>query len=256
MENYSTIPITDYKNTIVAVAIVDSDMYDLLNSFKWNLNSNGYLIGEVITHESRKPRKVQMHRFIMGLEHGDNKFVDHVNGNPLDNRRSNLRLATPAENAQNLPTLNKIGASQYRGVTKSPTKDKWIANGGLNGRSYYLGTFDTEIEAARYAAAWRRTHYTHTRPEDEELAKHFTDPIPLNPKSGKLKPRVKVNKLSYGVYIYDRGMGSKNNLHIATLPMSLHTLDEALALQVDCQTAWDKRDFDYVNSVRSKYGTL
>lgn len=251
-----TIPITNSNNDVVAVAIVDDEDYPLVNSFKWNVNSNGYLIGEVIDPETRTRRKIQMHRFIMGLDHGDSRFVDHINGNKHDNRRSNLRFATPSQNSQNLPTLNNIGDSQYRGVTKSITEGKWKASGGLDGKTYYLGTFDTELEAAQYAAAWRRTHYTHTRPDDEELAKHFPDPIPLSPRTGKLKPRVKENKHTYSVAIYDRGMGNKNNLHIATLKKSEYTLDSAVALQVECQKAWDEGDYDYVNSIRSQHGTF
>lgn len=256
MEDYSTIPILNKDNDVVAVAIVDTDMHLRLNSTKWNLNSNGYLIGEVTDPDTRVRRKVQMHRYIMGLGHGDNKFVDHVNGNPLDNRKSNLRLATAAENAQNLPTIKKGQGSQYRGVNKSPTEGKWKASGGLNGKTYYLGTFSTELEAAQYAAAWRRTHYSHTRPEDEELAKHFPDPIPLSPKTGKLKPRVRENVHTYGVSIYDRGMGKSNSLHIASLSKSDYSLDEAITLQIECQERWDAKDFDYVNEIRRQHGTF
>lgn len=77
--------------------------------------------------------------------------VDHKDGNGLNNKRENLRLATPAQNKQNskLASNNKSG---FKGVCKR--KDKWQANINVNGKRIYLGQFTTpELAHAAYCAA-------------------------------------------------------------------------------------------------------
>lgn len=72
--------------------------------------------------------------------------VDHINGNPLDNRRSNLRLATHAQNMRNSRALS---ASGYKGVTWHKQCRKWRAEIQHNGQKRHLGLYTSRIEAAR-----------------------------------------------------------------------------------------------------------
>ena len=75
------------------------------------------------------------------------EFLDHINGNPSDNRLVNLREATRAQNAQNVGVKanNKCG---HRGVSWNKPARKWIAHIRLNGKSKHLGCFDCVEEAA------------------------------------------------------------------------------------------------------------
>jgi hypothetical protein len=81
-----------------AFAIVDDDDVELLSRFSWQLNCQGYATANVgigrahVTHE-------RMHRLIMRPPDGID--VDHINGNRLDNRKCNLRLATRQQNLRN-----------------------------------------------------------------------------------------------------------------------------------------------------------
>lgn len=82
--------------------------------------------------------------------------VDHINGNPLDNRRANLRIVTQLENRRNAakrPGLTSI----YKGVSaKSPRSSRWRALIYVNNKATNLGFYETEEEAARaYDAAAR-----------------------------------------------------------------------------------------------------
>lgn len=74
--------------------------------------------------------------------------VDHINRDPLDNRRANLRLASNAENCRNRrrPENNTSG---YKGVIRRKGYDRWRARIGLNGKRLHIGDYSTPEEAAR-----------------------------------------------------------------------------------------------------------
>lgn len=88
---------------------------------------------------------VRMHRFILG-EFAP-AIVDHINGDGLDNRRNNMRSATPAQSQANR-RHTKRGIGSFRGVTPSPTAGKWVAQISIDDKNVYLGTFSTVTEAA------------------------------------------------------------------------------------------------------------
>jgi hypothetical protein len=103
------------------------------------------------------------HRLAWRLAHGEwPEFeIDHLNGDPSDNRLENLRVCTTAENRKNMPR-RKNKTSKYTGVRKS--RDKW----SVVVDSKYRGCFDDEDEAGAYAAklyAELGFHPNHGRPE-------------------------------------------------------------------------------------------
>jgi hypothetical protein len=149
------IPLRDREGKTVAYALVDAADYEWLSQWHWSLDRGGY----AKRGESRagKKRIVYLHRAVLGLEQGDGLEGDHVNGNRLDCRRSNLRVTTPRQNRQNRSKL--AGASsRYRGVSWHKPRRKWVAYAKLNGRKHHLGLFADEHEAAAVAAAFRAEH--------------------------------------------------------------------------------------------------
>lgn len=95
---------------------------------------------------SRKSVIAKLHRLIVGARTG--QCVDHINGDTLDNRRSNLRLCTTTENNRNVRHYGL--SSQFKGVQRlANCIDRWRAHIQVDGRLIHLGCFPSAAEAAR-----------------------------------------------------------------------------------------------------------
>lgn len=77
----------------------------------------------------------------------DDLFIDHIDGNRLNNHIENLRLATGLENQYNKARQTN-GTSQYKGVWYDAVKGFWKASIRLKDKRFYIGQFKTELEAA------------------------------------------------------------------------------------------------------------
>ena len=104
---------------------------------------------------SRGQKSLQIARFIMAMEFGDPLEVDHINNNPLDNRKVNLRVCTHRENMMNR-RIHKNNTTGFKGVTLAGL-NRWAASICMNGRPHYLGVFDSPQKAHQAyceAAVW------------------------------------------------------------------------------------------------------
>lgn len=138
MRNVHQIPLQNGE-----VAIVDMADKELISGFNWRRSTNGYVYAD------RFRWRIALHRLIAGPEDGEQ--VDHVNGNPLDNRTANLRIANSSQNGANRgPAGLKSGkSSRYKGVSWSKSKNRWLVYVHHMGKTRYVGRFTDEVEAAR-----------------------------------------------------------------------------------------------------------
>jgi hypothetical protein len=133
-----TIPLANGGDVLVSE--VD---HHWLSQRHWYRNAQGYAICDLWGR--RGGMKVLMHRLILLAP--DTSTVDHANGNKLDNRRENLRLATQSQQNANRPKI--IGTSRYKGVYRRRDGLKWCAQiKDPLGHQQYLGSFISERAAA------------------------------------------------------------------------------------------------------------
>lgn len=119
-------------------ALVDDRDYARCIKKSWHLSPEGRPRS---SHKiNGRWKLITIHRFILGFP---NSHIDHKNRNPLDNRRSNLRLCTRAQNAANSPPKSKSG---MKGVTKHHFK--WATRIKVNQKDICVGLYKTKEEAA------------------------------------------------------------------------------------------------------------
>jgi len=125
--------------------LVDDDDYEVLNNHKWQARSSRGLtyVRRAIRLPNGKRAEPSMQNVIMNPPEG--MVVDHINHNPLDNRRNNLRIATPSQNNWN--TRKKSGT--YKGVGWVPMISKWYSRIRYRGKNRNIGNFIIEEDAAR-----------------------------------------------------------------------------------------------------------
>jgi hypothetical protein len=106
-------------------------------------------------------RRTYLHRFLM--QPPDGMEVDHINGDPLDNRRANLRVVTHGENLRN-QKLRTDSKSGFKGVSFDKDRGTWYAYVNSKKARKFLGRFATALEAAHaYNVAARQLHGEHAR---------------------------------------------------------------------------------------------
>jgi hypothetical protein len=132
-------------------AIVDDEDYYKLSKYRWHLKSKSKN-SKYAEQTSKKDLESSMHRIVLKAKKG--QFIDHINGNTLDNRKENLRFCDLSQNSMNrrISPKNKSG---FKGVVvrKVIYKDRiykyYIAQIGLRGKKIYLGQFKNIIDAAK-----------------------------------------------------------------------------------------------------------
>jgi HNH endonuclease/AP2 domain len=143
-----------YKSAKVGV-VLDREDEAWFDRYTWTAGDNG--CGTIYVHrktkksEGGKSKRVYLHRALTGAAKGE--VVDHINRNPLDNRRSNLRIASSSVNninrGKNKTWRGKPTSSRYKGVSWNKKVEMWQSYICRDYKIIYLGYFTDEKDAAR-----------------------------------------------------------------------------------------------------------
>jgi hypothetical protein len=145
-------------------AVIDASDVDLVEGFKWfariKKGATSYAVRRATDSDGRN-LDVYMHRVIAQTP---TEFdTDHVDGNGLNNRRSNLRYATKSQNMHNM-RKRRDNTSGFKGVSWHKSSEKWMARIRLNGEQHHIGSFTT-LQAAHeaYSQVSSRMHGEYAR---------------------------------------------------------------------------------------------
>ena len=143
--NIATMNLYDKKGNKVAETIFDSKHVNKVKKYKWYLrthksNNLKYVMGTI------NSKKIFLHRFILNTP--SNKVVDHINGNTLDNRESNTRICTQANNSKN--RIYKTSKGKVPGIYQQYGENgNYSVRITVNYKSIHVGTFKTYEEAVK-----------------------------------------------------------------------------------------------------------
>jgi len=143
-------------------AIVDDEDYAELSKHKWHASVQKSGIVYAARKVGRK--NIKMHRVLFD-DIPEDKLVDHINHNQLDNRRENLRLVTK-KGSQRSKRGNRFSSSRFKGVSWNRCHGGWEARICVGGQNLNLGLFSEETNAAHAY--------------DEAAIEHFGDNAYLN----------------------------------------------------------------------------
>lgn len=152
MEHHTAL-IIESKNGITSKVIVDTEDIPRIRMFSWRVargRGKPYICSSLWCGTSKKDLAISLHKLITSFESG---VVDHINGNTFDNRKSNLRTCTVAQNS-----MNKVKSAsakyKYKGIYFAKNISKYVAQIKINGKNKSLGSYPTQEQAARaYDAA-------------------------------------------------------------------------------------------------------
>lgn len=142
-------------------ALVDDEDFEEIGKYKWYIETgaNTFYAARTIITKNGSKHKIFMHRSIMNTP--KNLMTDHIDGNGLNNQRSNLRLCTNSQNQAN-SIIRKNNTTGYKGVCLK--KGKYTATISINRKRVHLGVFKTKLEAHEaYVEASKKYHKEFSR---------------------------------------------------------------------------------------------
>ena len=139
--DYAEIILRNRNYEYVGSALIDIEDISKVENYKWHLNHRGY----VSSGHGENTRL--LHRVI--IECPEDKIVDHINHDKLNNKKNNLRACSYSENLYNTnPRTSKVKTSKFKGVCFNKRRNKWVARITHNKKETCIGYFENEIDAA------------------------------------------------------------------------------------------------------------
>jgi hypothetical protein len=134
--------VKEIKLTQGKIALVDDEDFKNINSYRWAAHKHSLTFYAVRHPKGSREKLTRMHNDVLGHKSGFE--IDHIDGDGLNNQRSNLRFVTRRQNLQNLHIKK---SSIYPGVSWSKKRKLWTSQIWINGKAKRLGAFTNETEA-------------------------------------------------------------------------------------------------------------
>jgi hypothetical protein len=137
--------------------VVDDIDYEFLRQWRWHIVAGRYAGRRLSASEDESRPLTTVGHLLLGIKRGGGFVPDHRNGNPMDNRRGNLRVCTQHDNTRN---KGRTKGRKYKGVylRRGFSRPRWVAKINLP-KQQILGTFDTQMEAALAYDRAARHHF-------------------------------------------------------------------------------------------------
>lgn len=135
--NHAIIYLYNKDGDIIAETLIDKEDIPKVINDKWCRDKNGYV---------KNSKQGYLHRILLDET---NLFIDHINGDKLDNRKRNLRICNNADNLKNRVKLPKNNTSGILGVRFREDRNKWYAEIQCNKEKIYLGSFSSLEDAIK-----------------------------------------------------------------------------------------------------------
>lgn len=119
----------------------DKEDFDLIKDFGWYFNNKGY-----VKARTKDNKSIALHRLVMNVQ--DNRVIDHIDHNVVNNCKYNLRIVTRQQNAMN-SKISKNNTSGFKGVQFDKNRNKWFALIRVNNKQIHLGYYDNINDAAQ-----------------------------------------------------------------------------------------------------------
>jgi DUF971 family protein len=170
----NNIKIVDERTAIMVIKRRNGDVFEILispqdidkvNQKTWHMGWRKCIKGfyveccEYLGLIDGKPKykTIMLHRFI--LDANEQILVDHINNNPFDNRRENLRTTSIDKNSQNRKSKNSNNTTGYRNVSFVKSEGIYIVQLQIDGKNTRLGEFSNVHEAGKFAEEMRSKYY-------------------------------------------------------------------------------------------------
>ena len=138
-------------------AIVDDEDFDRVSPHRWVASEQKTGNGAFAVRTNIARKTVYLHQLLIGKA-PKGMVIDHINGNPLDNQRANLRLVTYQQNCMNR-RVRRTNTTGFKGVTWHKKNGYWTASIKVNGKYQRKYGFPSPVAAARWYDQHARLHY-------------------------------------------------------------------------------------------------
>lgn len=163
-----TLVFIDHKDGTQSITTISTSDLPKIQSLdiKWCLcrKPHGSYVTGIVRDRGRQ-RTIQLHRFLTDCPAG--KYVDHINGDSLNNTRENLRFVSNSENLQNRRGLNSNNKSGIRGVYYDKNRNAWQVRFKKDYKTYRFGRYKTLEEAQEVAENAMADLFPHIPPKED-----------------------------------------------------------------------------------------